>query len=383
VSEETNAADKPETPPEADATPRRTKNLTRVLRPAVGELPGALATDADSRPTQIHITDYSVAEFEERQDGKPTDIPTFIERDSVTWVDVQGFKDTDSLKQLAHLLRLHPLMLADAINVPQRAKAEQYPDYLFIILLAPKSCDAQFESEQVALVFNDKFVLSFQEQDDIDSFDAVRQRIRHSRGIIRSRGTAYLAYALLDIVTDNYFPLLDKLEQRLDALEQRLLQGQLELLNELYELRHLCIDVDRAIRHNRDALNTLLHLPAPFMNDEVRTYLRDCLDHALRQEQQAHSLYDFAMSLRELHNSAQTARMNEIIKVLTMVSTIFIPLSFFAGVYGMNFSPDAAGNMPELRSPYAYWIWWGVMLLMVAGMLLFFRARGWLGARKR
>lgn len=375
-------------PTGAEPTPARDKptqrrTATRILRPDVGSLPGALATDSHSRPTQIHITDFSPDTVEEMESATAANIPSFIARNSVTWVDVQGFKDVDSLKQIAQLLRLHPLMLADAINVPQRAKAEQFPEYLFVILLAPKSCDDQFEAEQVALVFNDKFVLSFQEQDDLDSFKAVRDRIRHNRGIIRSRGPAYLAYALLDIVTDNYFPLLEKLEQRLNGLEQRLLKGQLDLLNDLYELRHLCIDVDRAIRHNRDALNTLLHLPAPFMNDEVRTYLRDCLDHALRQEQQAHSLYDFAMSLRELHNSAQTARMNEIIKVLTMVSTIFIPLSFFAGVYGMNFSPDAAGNMPELRSPYAYWIWWGVMLLVVASMLTFFRRRGWLGGNHR
>lgn len=353
------------------------------MRPAVGAVPGTLVADAESQPTHIHITDYSSSQIEEKRDASPDDVRSYIERDSVTWVDVQGFKNTEGLKLIAQALNLHPLMLADAINVPQRAKSEQYPEYLFIILHAPKSCEDAFLSEQVSLVFNDKFVLSFQEQDELDSFSIVRERIRHSRGIVRARGTAYLAYALLDLVTDNYFPLLDKLEQRLTVMERRLLRGNLELLEELYELRHLCLDVDRAIRANRDALGSLLHQSAEFITPEVRTYLRDCHDHALRQEQQAHSLYDFAMSLRELHAASQTARMNEIIKVLTMVSTIFIPLSFFAGVYGMNFSPDVAGNMPELRTPGAYWVWWGLMLLLVGGMLMFFRGRGWLGGARR
>jgi magnesium transporter len=205
----------------------------------------------------------------------------------------------------------------------------------------------------------------------------VRERIRLSRGIVRSRGTAYLAYALLDVVTDNYYPLLQSLETRLESLDRRLLRGHLDLLEELYDLRHLCVDVERAIRGNRDALGSLLHLPAEFISKDVRTYLRDCHDHALGQEQQAHSLYDFAMSLRELHSASQTARMNEIIKVLTMVSAIFIPLSSFAGVYGIHSRPEAAGNTPERRTPGAHWLWWGALLLLARGMLLFFRSRGW------
>lgn len=368
----------------SDSTREPTKrHSTRIMRPEVGAIPGTLVSDEDSKPTQIHITDYSASKVEEKKAARADEIPGYIERESVTWVDVQGFRDTDELRRIADGLKLHPLMLADAINVPQRAKAEQYPEYLFIILHAPKSCDDQFLSEQVSIVFNDKFVLSFQEQDDLDSFRHVRERIRLNRGVVRSRGTAYLAYALLDVVTDNYFPLLQNLEDRLASLERRLLKGHLDLLEELYDLRHLCVDVERAIRGNRDALGSLLHLPAEFISKDVRTYLRDCHDHALGQEQQAHSLYDFAMSLRELHSASQSARMNEVIKVLTMVSAIFIPLSFFAGVYGMNFSPDAAGNMPELRTPGAYWIWWGVMLLVVGGMLLFFRSRGWIGPSGR
>ena len=358
------------------------RHSTRIMRPAVGAPPGTLVSDADSQPTQLHVTDYSPAQVEEKKSAHASDIPQYIERDSVTWVDVQGFRDVDELRKLAEVLKLHPLMLADAINVPQRAKTEQYPEYMFIILHAPKSCDDVFVSEQVSLVFNDKFVLSFQEQDELDSFRHVRERIRLNRGVVRARGTAYLAYALLDIVTDNYFPLLEKLEERLASLERRLLRGHLELLEEMYDLRHLCVDLERAIRGNRDALGSLLHVPSEFIGEDVRTYLRDVHDHALRQEQQAHTLYDFAMSLRELHASSQSARMNEIIKVLTMVSAIFIPLSFFAGVYGMNFSPDAS-NMPELHTPGAYWIWWGAMLLIVAFMLWFFRRRGWLSPGRR
>ncbi|MCC6465176.1 MAG: magnesium/cobalt transporter CorA [Planctomycetes bacterium] len=365
----------------AQHLPRRA--ATRILRPQVGDEPGAVAQDAAGAPTHLRVMDFSPTQVEERQDVQPEGLPDYLQRQSVTWVDIEGFKAVEQIKRVGELLRLHPLMLADALNVPQRAKTEQYPEYMFVILHSPKSCEQELATEQVSVVFNDKFVLSFQEQDDLDSFAPVRERIRHNRGIVRNRGTAYLAYCLLDVVTDHFFPLLEKLETRLEAMEQRILKGELDVLAELYNLRHLCMDADRVIRANRDALSSLLNHSSEAIPADVRTYIRDVADHAMRQDQTAQALSDFAHSLRELHASAQATRMNEIIKVLTMVSTVFIPLSFFAGVYGMNFHTDQSGNMPELGMPYGYFIWWGCMVLLVLAMVGFFRAKGWLWARNR
>lgn len=349
----------------------------------VGAPPGTLVVDANAAETRLLVVDYSAENHEEREIKDPAELRAYIDRQSVTWVDVTGFKNIEWIRTLGEMLDVHPLALADAVNIPQRAKAEAFPDYVMIVTHAPELDSENFYCEQVAVVFSDHFVLTFQERPANDLFKPLRERIRQKRGIVRGKGTGYLGYAIVDVITDTYFPVLGELEDRLDKMETRILKGELDVLQELYGLRHNALDIRRAIESHRDSLTTLLHLQVPMIQEETRLYLRDCLDHALSQAGQAQSLLDYAVSLRELVASQQAQRLNEVMKVLTMVSTIFIPLSFFAGVYGMNFSPDAAGNMPELRSAYAYWVWWGVMLILVGIMLTFFRRRGWLGGKRK
>lgn len=347
-------------------------------RPPVGAVPGTMVGDANASPTHIALIDYDSERLEERVISSIAELKPYIDKPTITWVDVTGFKDIETIRGLGELLRVHPLALADTVNVPQRAKAEAYPDYVFIVTHAPGVEDGEFYSEQVAVLFGDHFVLTFRERSEDDPFKPLRERVRAARGLVRTKGPGYLGYAIVDVITDTYFPVLDALENRLDELEQRILDRELDVLAELYLLRREALSVRRAIESHRDALSTLMHIQVAFINDELRLYLRDCLDHALSQTAKANSLLEYVVSLRELLSAQQTQRLNEVMKVLTLVATIFIPLSFFAGVYGMNFDREQPGNMPELGVPYGYVIWWVVMILGVTAMLVYFRRRRWL-----
>ncbi|MCZ7608130.1 MAG: magnesium/cobalt transporter CorA [Planctomycetota bacterium] len=349
------------------------------LRPPVGALPGTLVENPDALPTRMLVVDFDSEHIEEAEIRDPFDLKKYIDRDSVTWVDVSGFRNIGQIRQLGELLDIHPLALADAVNVPQRAKAEAYQDYLFIVTHAP-----EFENggpcytEQVSLLFGNHFVLTFQERPQDDLFKGLRERIRSKRGLIRGKSSAYLGYSIIDRITDEYFPILDGYETRLDALEKRILAGELDVVNELYEVKHQVFDLRRSIDTHRDSLNTLLHMQVPYLTDEVKLFLRDCHDHATSQSNLTQSLQEYAISLRELLVATQSQRMNEVMKVLTIVATIFMPLSFFAGVYGMNFDTSQPGNMPELGMAYGYWIFWGCMAAVVLSMLWYFRRRKWL-----
>jgi magnesium transporter len=348
-------------------------------RAPVGAVPGTLVGDKDAHPTRMTVLDYGPDHVDQIEITDVSQLQPYIDKDSVTWVDVTGFRNIEQIRALGEMLDIHPLALADAINIPQRAKAEAYPDYVFIVTHSPEINGGEFYSEQVSVLFGDHFVLSFQERPTEDLFKPLRDRIRAARGLIRRKRSAYLGYAIVDVITDTYFPMLDDLEDRLDGMEKRILKRETDVLEELYALRHQAVDLRRAIESHRDALSTLMHIQVPYIQDEVRLYLRDCLDHALSQVGTANSLMDYVVSLRELLASEQAQRLNEVMKVLTIVATIFIPLSFFAGVYGMNFDVAETGNMPELGWPYAYWLWWGVMVALTTGMLWYFRKRGWLG----
>jgi magnesium transporter len=349
------------------------------LRPPVGALPGTLVENPDALPTRMLVLDFDSEHIEEVEISDPYDLKKYIDRDSVTWVDVAGFRNIGRIRQLGELLDIHPLALADVVNVPQRAKAEAYPDYLFIVTHAPELEDGGgIYTEQVGLLFGDHFVLTFQERPNDDLFKQTRERIRNKRGLIRGKSSAYLGYTIIDRITDEYFPILDEYEARLDRLEQRILAGELKVVNELYEVKHQVFDLRRNIDTHRDSLNTLLHMQVPYLTDEVKLFLRDCHDHATSQSNQTQSLQEYAVSLRELLVATQSQRMNEVMKVLTVVATIFMPLSFFAGVYGMNFDTSLPGNMPELTLAFGYWIFWGCMAAIVISMLWYFRRRKWL-----
>lgn len=354
------------------------------IRPPVGALPGTLAVSGDAAPTRVRITDYGPGHCEESQEADPAALDVWMTRKSVTWIDIQGLADLEWIQKFGDKLGIHPLALSDSVNIPQRAKVEEYENYVFFVTHVPFRTEEGLRTEQVSLFLSDQFVLTIQETAEPDCFQVLRERIREARGRIRGQGADYLAYALLDVITDAYFPLLDEIEERIDRIDAEITEGaRNDSRREIHRVKRETVQLRRVITQHRDALNTLMNTSAAFLTNEARVYLRDCLDHSIHQADIVVALAELANDVQSLDLSLQSHRMNEVMKVLTVVATIFIPLSFFAGVYGMNFDPAAGPlSMPELRSPLGYLVWWLVMAAMAGSMLLWFRKRGWIWRRK-
>jgi magnesium transporter len=264
------------------------------------------------------------------------------------------------------------------VNVHQRAKVEEYGDHLYIVLRMVGPGE-HLETEQLSLFLGRNFVLTFQERPG-DCFEPVRARLRHSRGRMRDTGADYLAYALIDAIVDAYFPVVDDCGERLEELDEQMSAGHShDAMAVLHHLRGELMLLRRAIRPLRDELVNLMPDPNALIRPETQFYLRDCYDHTVQLIDLLDTYRELCSDLRDFHLSAVSNRMNEIMKVLTIIATLFMPLSFIAGVYGMNFNTALPGNMPELNWPYGYVLSLGLMLLVAGGMVAFFWRRGWLG----
>jgi magnesium transporter len=299
----------------------------------------------------------------------------------VTWINVDGLGAADPVRQLGEMFGLHRLALEDVMNVSQRAKVETYGDTVFLVARMV-SLGERLQTEQISMFLGGNFVLTFQEKHG-DCFDPVRERIRKGGGRIRSRGPDYLVYALLDAVIDHYFPVLEEYGERLETLEGRILTDPDEHIpGKVLAAKRDLLALRRAIWPHREAVNSLLREPVTLVTDSTRTYLRDCYDHAVQIIDMLESHREHASSLMDLHLAGVSNRMNDVMKVLTIIATVFIPLSFIAGLYGMNFDPDAsAWNMPELGWRYGYPAALALMAAMAGGMFWYFRRKGWLGRR--
>jgi magnesium transporter len=297
----------------------------------------------------------------------------------VAWIDVQGFGDPALLERVREILGVHPLAMADVVNVPQRPKAEPYGDrYLVVTRMATMLPGRQVHLEQLSLVIGPGWVATFQE-DPGDCFDPLRERIRHGLGAIRRMGADFLAYALLDAVVDGYFPVVEELGAVLEALEEEAMESADRVtLGRIHAARRLLLQLERLQWQQREALSSLLHSGESPFSDPVRLYLRDTHDHAVQVLDVIETYRQMTVGLVEVYLSSVNNRMNEVMKTLTVVATVFIPLTFIVGVYGMNFDV-----MPELRWPWGYAAVWGVMLAAVIGLLFWFHRRGWLGGEPR
>ncbi|MEZ4464236.1 MAG: magnesium/cobalt transporter CorA [bacterium] len=300
---------------------------------------------------------------------------------SVRWIDLVGLGDVPALEQLAAAHGIHPLALEDVVNLDQRPKVETYEDHLFLILnlfetQAPGE-QPSGEREQIALFATHDVVITFRERPG-PWFDLVRARIESDRGRIRKAGTDYLVYALIDAVVDHYFPVLEGLGDRLDALEDAVHEGKSGLLEPLGAVRHRLRQLRLTLWPTRDALASLMRQDVPLVRRETQPYLRDAYDHTLRLADMVETHRDSAANLFEAHLALSGQKLNEIMKVLTVISTVFLPLGFIASLYGMNFDRESPWNMPELGwalgYPFALLLMGGTAL----GLLLAFRRRGWL-----
>ena len=349
----------------------------RRHRGAPGTAPGTLMPPSESPRPVISLLAYSPEGLEERVLGAGEKIESIPRNGRVIWINVDGLGDEGVLRSLGDAFNMHRLVLEDVVNLGQRTKVEIYRNNVFMVMHMPGSPAGH--AEQVSLFLGDGFVLSFQEKQG-DCFERVRERIRDGRGRIRSQGPDYLAYALLDAMLDAWFPVLENLHERLEALEERVFASpDAVTMSTLQGLKEELREARRVTTPFREAILSLSRDDMPCVQDETRIYLRDCADHAARIGDMVEVSREVASDLLSAYVSSLSHRLNEVMKVLTIMAAIFIPLSFIAGVYGMNFSADSPWNMPELQWRWGYP---GVLLLMAAvagGMLVYFRRKGWLG----
>ncbi|HIK41176.1 magnesium/cobalt transporter CorA [Thermoleptolyngbya sp. M55_K2018_002] len=346
-----------------------------------GALPGTLTIEDDAPPPVITLIDYCEDSATRIPINEPEEAIPYLDAESVSWVDVKGLGSEDVLKRLGNIFNLHPLVLEDIVNVPQRPKVEEYGDQLLLItrMVTLKDSGRGFFTEQVSFILGKNYLLTVQEEPEYDSFGPVRERIRLGKGTIRSRGADYLAYCLLDSIVDGFFPVLETYGEELEELEDEVVAKPVRTtLEKIHTIKRELLNLRRSIWPMRDAISALIRDGEDLLQDEARMYLRDCYDHAVQVLDMVETYREVASSLMDVYVSSVGNRMNELMKQLTLISSIFIPLTFIAGVYGMNFNPDASPwNMPELNWYWGYPLCWAVMLLTSAGLLFYFWKRGW------
>jgi len=347
----------------------------RQHRPPAGARPGTLAIPPGSPPPKVHVFVYDADGVDERDVAEPAELAALLAGRRTVWVDVQGLGDETTLRAIATGFDLHPLMLADAVNIPQRAKTEVHGELLLLIARVPLVGEgAKVEVPQVCVIVGPNFVLTFQER-YFGFFDPVRQRLRDGGGPMRSSGPGYLAYALLDALVDLYFPIVERLAQRLEDLEEDVLgRPGPETLASIHAIRRQLVIIRRIGWPQREAIQTLARTDTDRIPAEVRPFLRGVETHIAQVVELVDSSRDMVMGLMDIHLSNLGQRTNEVMKTLTIMASIFIPLTFVAGIYGMNFE-----HMPELHSQRAYPFILVVMAGIAVGMLLYFRRRGWIG----
>lgn len=352
-------------------------SIFRKRHPAVGARPGTLVIPQQAPPPKIHMIRYGEDELSESEIENVEELKTAFSDRGVTWIDVQGFGDQAVMREIGDLFELHPLLLEDVVNAPQRPKAEAYEDQiLMIVRMVSVDAAGTIQIEQVSIVFTAKYVLTFQEEYG-DVLDPVRHRIRSGKGPLRKLGADYLAYALADTIIDGYYPVLEAIGSHLERLEDSVIsQPTPQVLGELNGLKNQLVNLRRSIWPQREAINHLIRGDHATVTDEVRIYLRDTYDHCAQTSEVAEMYHEMVTGLMNMYLSSIANRTNEVMKILTIMASIFIPLTFLAGIYGMNFD-----HMPELHVWWAYPIIWLTMVGVAVGMLAYFWRKGWIWTR--
>ncbi|MBN1836656.1 MAG: magnesium/cobalt transporter CorA [Spirochaetales bacterium] len=339
--------------------------------------PGTPVHIGESRAERVRITafEYSEEQCRERQLAAPQECAELGRAGGTIWINVDGVHDISVIQKIGELYAIHPLVQEDIANTGQRTKVESYDGSLFVILkmLCQGGEDKEVRSEQVSLFLRDGLVISFQEQEG-DVFEPIRERLRQGKGQVRRRGSDYLAYCLIDAIVDEYFLILEDLEERIAPLEEAAVQNpEPPLMHSIQEVKRELIFLRRTLWPLREMLSRLEREGPPLVRRETIPFLRDVHDHTIQIIEILESFQEIVSSLMDIYMTSVSNRMNSIMKVLTIIATIFIPLTFIAGVYGMNFR-----NMPELQWRWGYPVVLGAMGAVFVGMLLFFRSRKWL-----
>jgi magnesium transporter len=309
-------------------------------------------------------------------------IPSRMRDQPVVWINVEGLGDAQTIERLGEMFDLHRLALEDVVNLHQRPKVEEYGDVLFIVLRMAHVKE-RCATEQISIFVGSNFVITFQEGQPGDSFGRVRQRLREKSGRLRTSGSDYLAYAMIDAVIDAYYPVLEVYAERIDSLEDIVLEGpKRQVFDRLHEVKSDLLLLRRAIWPQREAIAVLSRETSLRFNEATRPYLRDCYDHIVQIVELVETYRELTADLRDLYMSTISNRINETMRVLTIMSSLFIPLTFIAGIYGMNFDTRVSPwNMPEVEAYYGYPLTLLGMALTAAGMTVFFYRQGWIFQR--
>lgn len=329
--------------------------------------------------SKIRAINFTAESIDEGEITETNQIREWKEKSGVVWLHVDNLADTEVIREIGCVFGLHSLALEDVVHVHQRPKVEEYEDHLFLVLRTIQ-LEEELHSQQLSMFFGHNFVITFHENKE-ESFEIIREHLRLSRGRIRTSGADYLAYSILDAVVDSYFPVADSILDRIEVLDDEIGNHfSNQLTSELHRLRGNLMELRRSIRPLRDALIRLMPDANQLITSDTQFYLRDCFDHTVQLIDMLDTYRELCSDLRDYYLASVSNRMNEIMKVLTIIATIFMPLSFVAGVYGMNFNPEKPGNMPELNWPYGYIFALVVMLAIAMFQLFYFYRRGWLNS---
>lgn len=363
---------------------RRGARLLRLRRhQGPGTPPGTVVAPPQAERTEVSVFGFGDGGFEESSLAAAAELEPFLERWSAIWVNVDGLGDTELIEGIGRRFGLHPLALEDVVGTHQRAKVESYEDHLYVVLKMV-SLKESLEAEQVSIFLGPGYVISFQERRG-DCLEIIRERLRKGRGRVRSAGPDYLAYAILDAIVDHYFPVIEALGEKLESLEEDVLSDpHAETVSEIHAVRRELLGLRRAAWPLREVMSGLYRDESPLISPSTRPYLRDCYDHTVQLIDVIETYRELAAGLIDIYLSSLGQKNNEVMKVLTIIATIFIPLGFIAGVYGMNFNPERSPwNMPELNWVYGYPFALFLMTATALGLIGYFAKKGWLGEVRR
>ena len=359
------------------------KKHFKKIRKQPGTKPGSVVYVGEERTEKvvIDIIDYNETEFEQKRVATVEECFPFKESPTISWINISGLHEVDIVEKIGAHFEMHPLVLEDIVNTGQRPKLEEFDSYLFASLkmLYSDRINDELKSEQVSILFGRSWVITFQESAK-DVFDGVRERIRKTSPRVRFMTADYLGYALIDAIVDHYFVVLEHLGERVEALEDELVTDpQTENLETIHALKRELIFIRKAVWPLRELVGMLERSESKLISASTGPYLRDLYEHTIQVIDTVETFRDMVSGLLDIYLSSVSNRMNEVMKVLTIIATIFIPLGFLAGVYGMNFDTTISdANLPELGFKYGYLMFWGLVLIIGGGLFWFFRRKKWI-----
>jgi len=351
--------------------------LFRKTSKKAGLAPGTLVHDGDKKVEKAKITiiDYDATQFQEKEVETIEECFPFRDTPTVTWINIDGLHEVGIIEKIGKHFSIHPLILEDILHTGQRPKMEDFEDYIFLVvkMFYHDERDSEIKMEQVSLLLGSNFVISFQERGG-DIFNPIRERIRNHKGRIRRMKADYLGYALLDTIVDNYFIILEKIGEDIENMEEELVTRPTpETLQTIHNLKRELIVLRKSIWPLREVVNSLERGESPLINEATGVYLRDVYDHTIQVIDTIETFRDMVSGMLDIYLSSISNKMNEVMKLLTIIATIFIPLTFVAGLYGMNFE-----FMPELKWHWGYFAALLVMAAVAVSMVFFFRRKRWL-----